>query len=93
MPTRDPISAPNVPAVAVVVDPSKVDLSNSSRSPCSTTSEERPVYIIDSTRTSEDDGSDSEHSRLYRRVADYDITAVRIPTSVFFFLALIIAVQ
>src|SRR5579862_446936 len=89
MPTRNRISAANVRTVAVVVDPSKVDLCNSSRSPCSTTSEERPVYIIDSTRTSEDDGGDSEHSRPYRRVADYDITAVRIPRSVFFVLALI----
>lgn len=80
MPTRDPRSASNVRAVAVVVDPLKVDFCHSSRLPCSTSSEDRPVFLIDSAHASEQEGSGSEHSRPYRRVADHDITAVRIPT-------------
>jgi hypothetical protein len=80
MPTRDPISAPNVRAVAVVVDPSKYDTCNSARSSSSTQIDERPVYIIDSTRSAEDDQSESGDYVPCRRGAANDITAVRIPT-------------
>lgn len=80
MPARDPLSARDVRAVAVVVDPSKYDACNSSRSSSSTQVDERPVYIIDSTRTSEDDQGDIGDPLHCRRVAANDITAVRIPT-------------
>jgi len=80
MPTRDPISTPNTRTVAVVVDPAKYDTCTSMRWGSSTPIEERPMYIIDSPQSTDDDEDEIGPFLSTRRVGERDITAVRIPT-------------
>ena len=80
MPTRDPISMPSTRTVAVVVDPAKYDTCTSMRWGSSTPIEERPMYIIDSPQSTEDDQDEIGPFLSSRRVGERDITAIRIPT-------------